>query len=453
MQRKQHQCSSCNRTIKGHRYPWGKNCSTHTMAESGPSITLPVCNSMAACRTTSTVSTCNIIYTTANAYGLNAGIANTTSVASVRLSSAYTKSTPSAAVSQMDQDQLIRIQQEQINRMEQQLQEQHERQQQQHKHPQVQPQQDTITEVLTQLQRQQSQIDKLIQHQLHRTDVNTGDAQHTAPVTATTTYAESNVRQDVINVMPTADPARVPGTSHSGAEHPPPIVATPHQQHAGHTLPSLTDIRQGSLQLGFKPHHGPTASATSSTENQYTSSPRGKPNSNLLWPNEFIHRAGTAEVPFDRLSLPEVVCGTMRIVSSSDVRQEEKDPRIRHMTDLMIMAEQYKWESVRSLYQEALILIQNGRSAWQTSIKELKEEMLRPWDQLPPPRNRSTNSGRNTPTFTDGNASDAPICNQWNYSKNGCPRKECGLRHLCKECNNIGVSDDEHRAKECPLKN
>ena len=62
MQRKQHQCSSCNRTIKGHRYPWGKNCSTHTMAESGPSITLPVCTSMAACRTTSTVSTCNIIY-------------------------------------------------------------------------------------------------------------------------------------------------------------------------------------------------------------------------------------------------------------------------------------------------------------------------------------------------------------------------------------------------------
>ena len=38
MQRKQHQF--CNRTIIGHRYPWGKNCSTHTMAGSGPSITL-----------------------------------------------------------------------------------------------------------------------------------------------------------------------------------------------------------------------------------------------------------------------------------------------------------------------------------------------------------------------------------------------------------------------------
>ena len=262
--------------------------------------------------------------------------------------------------------------------MEQQLQEQHERQQQQHKHPQETPQQATITEVLTQLQRQQSQIDKLIQHKLHRAVVDTGDAQHTAPVTGTTTYAESNVRQDVTNVMPTADPARVSGISHSGAEHPPPIVVTPHQQHAGHTLLSLADIRQGNLQLGFTPNHGPTASATTSTGNQHTSSPRGKPNCNLLWPNEFIHRAGTAEVPFDRLSLPEVVCGTMRIISSSDVRQEEKDARIRHMTDLMIMAEQYKWDSVRSLYQEALILVQNGRSTWQTSIKELKEEMLRP---------------------------------------------------------------------------
>ena len=131
MQRKQHQCSSCNQAIKGHRYPWAKSCSTHTMAESGPSITLPVCTSMTACRTTNTVSTCNIIYTTANAYGLNAGISKTTSMVSVSLSSSFSKSTstPSAVVSQMDQDQLIRIQQEQISRMELQLQVQHGQQQ------------------------------------------------------------------------------------------------------------------------------------------------------------------------------------------------------------------------------------------------------------------------------------------------------------------------------------
>ena len=393
MQRKQHQCRSCNQPIKGHRYPWGKNCIAPTMDVSQQSLTLPVCTSMAACRTTSTVSTCNVIYTTANANGFNAGISTT---ASVRLSSSNA-TTLSASASQIcDQDQVIRRQQERIRMMELQLQEQHlqqqqhqqqQHQQQQHQHRQhQQPQQDTITEVLQQLQRQQSQIDKLIQHQLHGTDVTTGSStQHMTPVTETAT----NVRQDVTDILSTVDAVGRHGQLHSGdGIHHIPTVATSHHQHSGHTLPSLTDIRQGNLLLGFAPNHGPTASATTSTGNQqsYIPSPRGKPNCNILWPNEFIHRAGTAEVPFDRLSLPEVVCGTIRIISSADVTQEEKDARITHMTDLMIMAEQYKWDSVRSLYQEALSLIQNGRS----------------------------------------------------------------LRHVCKECSNYGLSEDKHRAKECP---
>ena len=450
MQRKQHQCRSCKQPIKGHRYPWGKNCIAPTMDVSQQSLTLPVCTSMAACRTTSTVSTCNVIYTTANANGFNVGISTT---ASVRLSSSNA-TTLSASASQIcDQDQVIRRQQERIRMMELQLQEQHlqqQHQQQQHQHRQhQQPQQDTITEVLQQLQRQQSQIDKLIQHQLHGTDVTTGSStQHMTPVTETS----NNVRQDVTDILSTADAVGRHGQLHSGdGIHHIPTVATSHHQDSGHTLPSLTDIRQGNLMLGFAPNHGPTASATTSTGNRqsYIPSPRGKPNCNLLWPNEFIHRAGTAEVPFDRLSLPEVVCGTMRIISSADVTQEEKDARITHMTDLMIMAEQYKWDSVRSLYQEALSLIQNGRSTWRTSIKELKEEMLRPWDQLPPPRSRPTN-GRNIHTLAGENGSEAPICNQWNFNKTGCPRKECGLRHVCKECSKYGFSEDKHRAKECP---
>ena len=87
--------------------------------------------------------------------------------------------------------------------MELELQDQHV-QQQQHKHlheQHQQPQQDTITEVLKQLQRQQSQIDKRIQHQLHHTAVNTGDTQHTTILTGTTTHAERKFRQDVTNVM------------------------------------------------------------------------------------------------------------------------------------------------------------------------------------------------------------------------------------------------------------
>ena len=220
MQRKQHQCRSCNQPIKGHRYPWGKNCIAPTMDVSQQSLTLPVCTSMAACRTTSTVSTCNVIYTTANANGFNAGISTT---ASVRLSSSNA-TTLSASTSQIcDQDQVIRRQQERIRMMELQLQEQHlqqqqhqqqQHQQQQHQHRQhQQPQQDTITEVLQQLQRQQSQIDKLIQHQLHGTNVTTGSStQHMTPVTETS----NNVRQDVTDILSTADAVGRHGQLHSG---------------------------------------------------------------------------------------------------------------------------------------------------------------------------------------------------------------------------------------------
>ena len=52
------------------------------------------------------------------------------------------------------------------------------------------------------------------------------------------------------------------------------------------------------------------------------------------------------------------------------------------MINLMILAEQFQLDKVRSLYHEVLSMIQQGRRPWSTSIKDLKDDMLPPTDQL-----------------------------------------------------------------------
>lgn len=160
----------------------------------------------------------------------------------------------------------------------------------------------------------------------------------------------------------------------------------------------------------------------------------------IFWPNEFVHRAGAADLTFDKLTLPELVCGSLRAITTTNIPPEERAARLGHLIDLMIFAEQYKWDRVRALYEEVLGMIQQGRRPWEAGVRDLKEEMLRPPDLLsankPPPKS--------TPQQP---------CRAWNYGREGCSKGEsCYFKHGCAECARAGTSTDSHRGKDCPKK-
>ncbi len=46
----------------------------------------------------------------------------------------------------------------------------------------------------------------------------------------------------------------------------------------------------------------------------------------ILLPSDFVHRSGLSNVPFDKLSLPEIVIGTLRIVLLFDTLVWSVDP-------------------------------------------------------------------------------------------------------------------------------
>ena len=168
-----------------------------------------------------------------------------------------------------------------------------------------------------------------------------------------------------------------------------------------------------------------------------------RPNTSFFWPNEYVHRAGAPDVTFDRLTIPELVTGCIRAALESDIPDTERSARLTHVTELMVLSEQYKWDKVRALYQEYLTMIQQGRRTWQSPVRDLQQEMLRPWDQLPPPEHAQS------PSKSGNNYSSVLVCNNWNY-KETCTRKDCRYQHICKECNQFGITENRHKAKTCP---
>ena len=86
-------------------------------------------------------------------------------------------------------------------------------------------------------------------------------------------------------------------------------------------------------------------------------------------------------------------------------------------------------------------MIQQGRRTWQSPVRDLQHEMLRPWDQLPPPKSQNK-SGNNQ-------VSSISVCNNWNY-KDNCNRTDCSYQYVCKECKKIGIIEKGHKAKTCP---
>ena len=131
-----------------------------------------------------------------------------------------------------------------------------------------------------------------------------------------------------------------------------------YQQTAARSLPShlptLAQVRQAPDPQQY-PLINSTATAVAGIEprapvyNIHRTSIRGK-SMDIFWPDEFVHRSGVSDICFDKLTLPEVVCGTLQIIETTDIDQNEKSARNQHMIDLMILGEQFQWDKVRALY-------------------------------------------------------------------------------------------------------
>lgn len=80
-----------------------------------------------------------------------------------------------------------------------------------------------------------------------------------------------------------------------------------------------------------------------------TATNKGK-SSKVLSPEHFAHRSGLAELSYERLSIQEFVVGSVRIILNGGVSSTEKEARLKHLLEIMILAAHYTWPAVRALY-------------------------------------------------------------------------------------------------------
>ena len=167
--------------------------------------------------------------------------------------------------------------------------------------------------------------------------------------------------------------------------------------------------------------------------------PAGKRDTGLLWPNEYVHRAGQPDIQFHALTIQELVVGTSRLLLKGTLSPQEQRGRLAQIVDVMILSQQYRWDRVRALLHEALSQLSRGQRSWDQPIADLVPEMLKSWDVIQRP-----------PTTSATTATTAPICHQFNTARDGCPRgAQCPYRHICKECQTQRGQANPHPSRTC----
>lgn len=211
-------------------------------------------------------------------------------------------------------------------------------------------------------------------------------------------------------------------------------------------LPSLTDLRAMpdlNQQVNHIIYGNPTAAAISAPAEPTGLQAPGSANQGkvkVLTPENFAHRSGLSELAYDRLSIQEFVVGTVRIMVNGGISPAEREARLKHLLDVMILATHYQWPAVRALYGAALKEIEKGHRNWSDPLQDLKEEMLKPSDvQRGPP-----------PTSTATQHRDSEICKAFNYARECKRGSRCNYRHICEECMKQRKKAMEHKAQSCP---
>ena len=135
--------------------------------------------------------------------------------------------------------------------------------------------------------------------------------------------------QPLINMPPTKVPYQLQPVVSSTCQSVPvsygfitPLQQTATQELLGHP-PTLAQVRQASQPQQYNNNYS-TATSFAGIEprapvnNIHITSIRGK-SIDIFWPDEFVHRSGVSDICFDKLTLPEVVCGTLRIIETTNI--------------------------------------------------------------------------------------------------------------------------------------
>ena len=142
---------------------------------------------------------------------------------------------------------------------------------------------------------------------------------------------------------------------------------------------------------------------------------------NTIWPHQFVHCSGDAQLKFDSLTIQEFVAGTTAIVNSNEISATEKSARLQHLRQLMHLVKTFTWESVRSLYVALLEDIQYGVRHWEQpqALSELKDELLSPADlrNFANIQHSVNNQRKNSKTTPNP-------CQKFNYHPQGCDHKK-----------------------------
>ncbi len=411
-----HQCSKCHRPLRGHARPWGENCQLTELGD----ITCAVSTTVTT--TTLSVSSVSLLTSTVTSASTASGLSSTL--------------TPTESTHDRQDTSSVEELQAELTALEDEGRELQKR-------LEVQQLQEKIS------RRRAANAELQQQYYVPDTTVTSADTSSANFPTSAQLRGLGSLNDEVNRIIygspataAIADPVNVsqptqasrpyvPGTFRISGN--PSLFTDPSVQPSGNAVCGGQMFPNSPV---MATHEYPSAAVPFAPG---TEKIKGKP---ILLPSDFVHRSGLSNVPFDKLSLPEVVIGTLRIVLLPDTPSLERRARLEQLIDAMIYAEQFKWPKVRSVLEEGLFQIGQGRRQWSQSLRDLQPEMLKAWDLLDRPTN--------TPAIPRPNNSQ--ICNQWNYRQDGCPRGNgCPYRHICRECfMSQGRDDSRHRAKQCP---
>lgn len=174
------------------------------------------------------------------------------------------------------------------------------------------------------------------------------------------------------------------------------------------------------------------------------------------WPQAYLARTqpGSGDRKYDDLSMQEFMAGEMVILSLSKISASERDARIKHLGQVMMLACFYQWDAVLSFHARCLISIERRELKWGDSFAQLESTSL--CNRLLPVEVMRKPAGA-TPSV-----SGAVYCGQYNGGT--CPHddshsgdyggKHVTLLHVCAACLRKGKTMAKHPRGDaaCPLK-